>query len=524
MLRIFKIKIFVLSVITVGLLFESFQVKAAGVCEASEDAHCYYIAPGGDDNNPGTFELPFASTNPIIDNLQPGDFVYFRGGVYEARNRGQIENHENNNRFVMAKLNNVNGNENNLITLKAYPNETPVIDLYKLNPEFNPTSLFGEPRDAFSVYRGSYIKIEGFEIIHGAIHLWSNPHHIWIENNHIHDLYTFRDNNGLILLHFAQNIYVYNNTLHDAYERGIPDPNNPDAPCNNGDHSGCILNTVKSHYDSGHNGCITTLSGDIYVGYGNETSGPFEFKGNNIYDCPARFFIKNPQGENVNNDGLNMLIENNYLHGMGYIFCTLRASNVLFINNLCKDSCQTAAVGSPKYPNGESGEEIINEIDARNITFRNNVFLDSSYFANIAGLGFQLENGIYSDDPDDKLKFENNIIFINEEVDPSEVNWNSHGHVFANSYRQPDLTISPIPSKVLSRISSRNNCYVNSLGENAVFLKQFLANSEGAIENVVGYDYETAKNNFGLDWVDDTFSNNLNTSLYLPMLTIVISH
>ena len=44
-----------------------------------------YIAPDGKDTNKGTIESPFATFNKAQEFVQPGDTVYFRGGVYRMR-------------------------------------------------------------------------------------------------------------------------------------------------------------------------------------------------------------------------------------------------------------------------------------------------------------------------------------------------------------------------------------------------------------------------------------------------------
>jgi len=69
-----KLMMNLIFILSMCILF-GFGVKAqaASICEASGTAHCYYIAPNGNDANPGTYEEPFASTNSIIDNLVPGN-------------------------------------------------------------------------------------------------------------------------------------------------------------------------------------------------------------------------------------------------------------------------------------------------------------------------------------------------------------------------------------------------------------------------------------------------------------------
>ena len=42
----------------------------------------YYVAPDGNDANPGTIDKPFKNWDKIIKIIKPGDLVYLRGGTY----------------------------------------------------------------------------------------------------------------------------------------------------------------------------------------------------------------------------------------------------------------------------------------------------------------------------------------------------------------------------------------------------------------------------------------------------------
>lgn len=74
-----------------------------------------YIAPDGDDANPGTIELPFGTFPKAISEAMPGDTIYVRGGTYDITSTITIS---------AAK----SGTENQLITLTAFNNEIPILD------------------------------------------------------------------------------------------------------------------------------------------------------------------------------------------------------------------------------------------------------------------------------------------------------------------------------------------------------------------------------------------------------------
>ena len=72
----------------------------------------YYVAPWGDDENPGTFEKPFRTIQKAVSVMKPGDTCYIRGGRY----------HEE------VVINGLIGTEEHPITFMAYPGEKVILD------------------------------------------------------------------------------------------------------------------------------------------------------------------------------------------------------------------------------------------------------------------------------------------------------------------------------------------------------------------------------------------------------------
>jgi hypothetical protein len=73
----------------------------------------FYVAPTGNDANPGTFEAPFATLGKAQSVAQPGNIIYMRGGTY----------------YPSATINITNsGTAANRIQLLAYPGETPYLN------------------------------------------------------------------------------------------------------------------------------------------------------------------------------------------------------------------------------------------------------------------------------------------------------------------------------------------------------------------------------------------------------------
>jgi len=75
------------------------------------EENVYYVAKGGNDQNPGTLDSPWLTIQHAAENLAAGDTVHIREGTY----------HES----VYIRQ---GGSEGNPITFSAYPDEVPIID------------------------------------------------------------------------------------------------------------------------------------------------------------------------------------------------------------------------------------------------------------------------------------------------------------------------------------------------------------------------------------------------------------
>jgi hypothetical protein len=132
MMRYRIMTVFLIAVITATGL----QVSPASA------ASNYYVAPTGDDSNPGTEAQPFRTINKGISVLTPGDTLYLRKGIYHER---------------VAIYG--SGREGQPITILAYPNENVVID-----GQFSlPTSW-----NYLLTLRGNYIVVRGLEVKNSA--------------------------------------------------------------------------------------------------------------------------------------------------------------------------------------------------------------------------------------------------------------------------------------------------------------------------------------------------------------------
>ena len=86
-------------------------------------AATYYVATNGNNSNPGTIDLPWASWQKGFSTLLPGDILYIRGGNYTimyGTGHG-------------VSISNRDGSAGNLITVLNYPGEKPELDCSSLS-------------------------------------------------------------------------------------------------------------------------------------------------------------------------------------------------------------------------------------------------------------------------------------------------------------------------------------------------------------------------------------------------------
>jgi hypothetical protein len=86
-------------------------VADPGIAESITCTH--YVAPGGNDGNPGTQAHPWATFQHAADMAQAGDTVCFRGGTYSVAEDVHLTQ---------------SGTSDATTTFIAYPGETPILD------------------------------------------------------------------------------------------------------------------------------------------------------------------------------------------------------------------------------------------------------------------------------------------------------------------------------------------------------------------------------------------------------------
>jgi hypothetical protein len=113
------------------------KADEGGVAEAS--VADYYVAPAGDDANPGTIDKPFATLTKAWTVVKPGNLVYVRGGTFKLA--------------TPQRLTGKSGTSGNPIKVWAYPGETPII-----------TPGPGYPGHRGLSITGDYLHFKGLEL------------------------------------------------------------------------------------------------------------------------------------------------------------------------------------------------------------------------------------------------------------------------------------------------------------------------------------------------------------------------
>ena len=156
----------------------------------------YHVATTGNDANPGTLNQPFKSFKKGVSQLQPGDTLYIRGGLYTEQ--------------IDLQTPNKTGTAGNYITIGGYPGETVTLKFSDtLNPGYGPIKARGN--------RGYFIFenliLDGSASTDASRSNWAirdGNHHFILRNLEIKN---FKNVSAIFIK--AENITVQNCKLHD---------------------------------------------------------------------------------------------------------------------------------------------------------------------------------------------------------------------------------------------------------------------------------------------------------------------
>ncbi len=183
-----------ITVVTLFLVWRSALAAVPGKEASALHGNVYYVAPTGNDSNPGTETQPWRNIQKAANTLVAGDTVYIRAGTYQER--------------VIPQNSGSDGNH--YITYAAYPGEKVTID-------GNGVSV---PADEglFHVAGRNYIRISGLRAINSTYAgiLIDNSGHIIVEKN-----YTYNTASSGIGVWGSNNIIVDGNEVELACYNGM---------------------------------------------------------------------------------------------------------------------------------------------------------------------------------------------------------------------------------------------------------------------------------------------------------------
>ncbi|HBC72920.1 MAG: pectate lyase-like protein [Candidatus Amesbacteria bacterium GW2011_GWB1_47_19] len=327
----------------------------------------FYVAPGGNDNNPGTLALPWKTLAKAANALTPGQTVYIRAGIYRER---------------LTPKN--SGNQTNYIIYMAYPGEIVTID---------GTGISIPPLEGLINVTGKrFIRISGLRVINSGVNVadgtWNmgisvqKADHVIIDGNFVSHIYSlgidinqassfivvdnnevtdanFGDTDGEVSLGvfwFSHDLLIKNNRVHHGKNEGI------------GAAAGVY--DVQIHHNAVHHMGIGSDRIAIYIDAWTEHQYNIDVGANTVYDNTGQGIIAASEGggllENVN-------FFNNIVYNVGYSWGgigiapwtttsspTHPVQNINFINNTVY--------------NNAGGGIVINNPEVKNIIIRNNIF------------------------------------------------------------------------------------------------------------------------------------------------------
>jgi parallel beta-helix repeat protein len=365
----------------VALLFLVFLVASGtAIPKAQASAtpeQIFYVAPTGNDNDPGTEAQPWKTLQKAVETLTAGQTVLVKDGTY----------------YGMLEMNH-SGEPEQPITLRAFPGAKPVIEI-------------NEAFDEGIIVRGvSYITIDGFELVYTApgaeqangeryengISIESVmdgstpllPHHITITNNRVHGFPGGGIGSGLADYITVEGNIVWENALWSKYNNsGISLYQSVDFDLEAGFHNIIRGNTVFKNENR--------VPG---TGIGNTTITD----GNCIIIDDSRQtqkFLANKTQYPAYQSAT--LIENNICAGNGgrgvHIFLS---DNVLVRHNTLYQNLQTPDIGGGELTaNSSSNIHFVNNIvyttlgqratdlyEASDIVFENNLYFNTTDISN----------------------------------------------------------------------------------------------------------------------------------------------
>jgi hypothetical protein len=336
----------------------------------------YYVATTGDDDNPGTIDLPWQTIQKAANTLVAGDTVYVRAGTYPEQVIPQNS-----------------GSAGQYITYAAYPGEAATIDGSGIAL---PDDLFG----LFHIVGREYIRVSGLQITNAGPNdnnagiLVLDSSHIIVENNS-----TYNTNSSGVGVWGSKDVTVKGNRIEEAGGGGWQEcisvaGTDTFEVCHNE-----VLNCHKEGIDAkdgSSNGQIYrnhvhhTQRVGIYVDAWDKHTYNIAVYSNVVHDIQDNdgFAIGSEQGGLLE----NVRVYNNIAYNNRYVGLTLHnccpgpdthpVHGITIVNNTFYDNGWTVWGGGISVDNP----------DVQDVVIRNNIVSQNLYFQIAVGPGVPLQN------------------------------------------------------------------------------------------------------------------------------------
>ena len=426
----------------------------------------YYVSTSGKDSNPGTINEPWRTIQHAADNLQAGDTVYVRQGIYKE----------------VVTLKSSGSATTGFITFSSYPGELATLDGTGQPIKNGQWGLFSIPSR-------SYIVINSFEVRNFTTNkIADTPIGIWIFGQ-------------------GSNIQIVNNHIHNIETNAPANPQN----CNSNAFGLTVYGTVGhqsinalvisgNEIDHNKTGCSETLSVD-----GNVEN--FVISNNSVHDdnnigidaIGFEHVSPNPKtdqardGEIRGNAVYNITSYGNPDYGKQY------AADGLYV-----DGGTQIVIEQNLIHNVDLGIEMASEHQhhvTSHVTARNNlIYLDNSNGISMGGYGAKRGGTDHCTAVNNTL-FENGSKGVNNNSGEFQIQFNATNNIYENNIvyaNQQALFLNNFTSKPLHPATVDYNLYYSKAGASN-------GNWTWESKNYTGYD--TYRKKTGLDGNSPAFSD-----------------
>lgn len=321
----------------------------------------FYVAPDGNDANPGTIDQPWQTISRAA-GVELGSTVYFREGTYYG-GLGLMEP----------------GVPGQWTVFASYPGENAKI--ISTRDAVAIRCRYGQAQILTYDEMPSYYEIRDLDL-QGAIKgiRIDQAHHIRLTGNIVHD----SDVGGIVTANGVDHLLIESNVIHDNSNGG--------SPCSSGIsiwNAGCFFgeSSTCNVLNDGIEGYHIVIRGNVIYANRNDDSG-----------CP----ISDGNGVIMDNNGddtpLSLIANNLIYHNGGRCIQCLNSDNVHVYHNTCWENLQT-----PKMQNNGAGEILLyeHEIAGATMTFDNVIIKNNVIYGRGDGCPWQAwglsESGYESD-------------------------------------------------------------------------------------------------------------------------------